>query len=152
MFGDSKNSPYLCINKKKNIMLEWKEIRTEENYFESSGETVVNSIAKDVVDDIIKGYNEGWVLFVPRSYGCPQTLYIEGEDTPDIKPLEYTEDLHVRINNALPADGYYTPIPMTPNGATAEEIEEIRNLRGADAKLTVWQRFKKRILGIKNPL
>ena len=128
-------------------MLEWKEIRTEEKYFESSGETNINSIAKEVVDDIIKGYNEGWVLFVPRCYGCPQTLYIEGEDTPDIKPLEYSEDLHVRINNALPVDGYYMSIPMTPNGATAEEIEDIRNLRGADVKLTVWQRFKKRILG-----
>ena len=137
---------------KKNVMLEWKEIRTEEKYFEVSGETVINSIAKDVVDDIIKGYNEGWVLFVPRCYGCPQTLYIEGEDTPDIKPLEYSEDLHVRINNALPVDGYYMLIPMTPNGATAEEIEEIRKLRGDDAKLTVWQRFKKRILGIKNSL
>ena len=133
-------------------MLEWKEIRTEEKYFESSGETNINSIAKEVVDDIIKGYNEGWVLFVPRCYDCPQTLYIEGEDTPDIKPLEYSEDLHVRINNALPVDGYYMLVPMTPNGATVEEIEEIRNLRGADAKLTVWQRFKKRILGIKNPL
>lgn len=131
-------------------MLEWKEIRTEEKYFESSGETNINSIAKDVVDDIINGYNEGWVLFVPRCYGCPEILYIEGEDTLDIKPLEYSEDLHVRINNALPADGYYMLIPMTPNGATAEEIEEIRNLRGADVKLTVWQRFKKRILGIKN--
>ena len=135
---------------KKCGMFKWKEIRTEEKYFESSGETVINSIAKDVVDDIIKGYNEGWVLFIPRCYGCPQTLYIEGEDTPDIKPLEYNEDLHVRINNALPADGYYMSIPMTPNGATAEEIEEIRNLRGAAVKLTVWQRFKKRILGIKN--
>ena len=58
-------------------MFKWKEIRTEEKYFESSGETNINSIAKDVVDDIIKGYNEGWVLFVPRCYGCPQTLYIE---------------------------------------------------------------------------
>ena len=135
---------------KKCGMFKWKEIRTEEKYFESSGETVINSIAKDVVDDIIKGYNEGWVLFIPRCYGCPQTLYIEGEDTPDIKPLEYNEDLHVRINNALPADGYYMSIPMTPNGATAEEIEEIRNLRGADVKLTVWQKFKKSILGIKN--
>ena len=133
-------------------MLEWKEIRTEEKYFESSGETNINSIAKDVVDDIIKGYNEGWVLFVPRWYGCPQTLYIEDEDTPDINPLEYSEDLHVRINNALLVDGYYMLVPMTPNGATAEEIEDIRNLRGADAKLTVWQRFKKSILGIKNPL
>ena len=133
-------------------MLEWKEIRTEEKYFESSGETVINSIAKDVVDDIIKCYNEGWVLFVPRWYGCPQTLYIEDEDTPDINPLEYSEDLHVRINNALLVDGYYMLVPMTPNGATAEEIEEIRKLRGADAKLTVWQRFKKSILGIKNPL
>ena len=137
---------------KKNVMLEWKEIRTEEKYFESSGETVINSIAKDVVDDIIKGYNEGWVLFVPRWYGCPQTLYIEDEDTPDINPLEYSEDLQVRINNALLVDGYYMLVPMTPNGATAEEIEEIRKLRGADAKLTVWQRFKKSILGIKNPL
>ena len=138
---------------KKCGMFKWKEIRTEEKYFEASGETVINSIAKYVVDDIIKGYNEGWVLFVPRSYGCPQTLYIEGEDTPDIKPLEYSEDLHVRINNALPADGYYMLVPMIiPNGATAEEIEEIRNLRGADVKLTVWQRFKKRILGIKNQL
>lgn len=133
-------------------MLEWKEIKTEEKYFEDSGETVVNSIAKDVVDDIIKGYNEGWVLFVPRWYGCPQTLYIEGEDAPDINPLEYSEDLHVRINNALLVDGYYMLVPMTPNGATAEEIEKIRNLCGADVKLTVWQRFKKRILGIKNPL
>ena len=133
-------------------MLEWKEIRTEEKYFESSGETNINSIAKEVVDDIIKGHNEGWVLFVPRCYGGPQTLYIEGADTPDIKPLEYNEDLHVSINNALPADGYYMLVPMTPNGATAEEIEKIRNLCGADAKLTVWQRFKKRILGIKNPL
>lgn len=133
-------------------MLEWKEIRTEEKCFEESGETVVNSIAKDVVDDIIKGYNEGWVLFVPRWYGCPQTLYIEGEDAPDINPLEYSEDLHVRINNALLVDGYYMLVPMTPNGATAEEIEKIRNLCGADVKLTVWQRFKKRILGIKNPL
>ena len=50
-----KNSPYLCINKKRYVMLKWKEIRTEEKYFESSGETVINSIAKDVVDDIIKG-------------------------------------------------------------------------------------------------
>ena len=133
-------------------MLEWKEIRTEEKYFEASGETNNNSIAKDVVDEIIDGYNEGWVLFVPRSYGCPQTLYIEDEDTPDINPLEYSEDLHVRINNALLVDGYYMLVPMTPNGATAEEIEEIRKLRGADAKLTVWQRFKKSILGIKNPL
>ena len=33
-------------------MLEWKEIRTEEKYFESSGETHINSIAKEVVDDI----------------------------------------------------------------------------------------------------
>ena len=131
-------------------MLKWKEIRTEEKYFEVSGETVINSIAKDVVDDIIKGYNEGWVLFVPRWSGCPQTLYIEGEDTPDINPLEYSEDLHVRINNALLVDGYYMLIPMTPNGATAEEIEEIRKLRGADAKLTVWERFEKSILGIKN--
>ena len=133
-------------------MLEWKEIRTEEKCFEWSGETNNKSIAKDVVDEIIDGYNNGWVLFVPRSYGCPQTLYIEGEDTPDIKPIQYNEDLHVRINNALPVDGYYMLIPMTPNGATAEEIEEIRNLRGSDAKLTIWQRFKKSIIGIENPL
>ena len=131
-------------------MIEWKEIRTEEKYFEVIGETTNKSITKDVVDEIIKGYNDGWVLFVPRSYGCPQTLYIDGEDTPDINPLEYSEDLHVRINNALPVDGYYMLIPMTPNGTTAEEINEIRKLRGVDAKLTIWQRFKKTIIGIKN--
>ena len=133
-------------------MLEWKEIRTEEKYFEAIGETTNKSIAKDVVDEIIKGYNDGWVLFVPRSYGCPQTLYIDGEDTPDIKPLVYSEDLHTRINNALPVDGYYMLIPMTPNAATEEEIEEIRRLRGDDMNLTIWQRFKKTIIGIKNPV
>ena len=54
-----ENYQYLYINEKKYVMFKWKEIRTEEKYFESSGETVINSIAKDVVDDIIKGYNEG---------------------------------------------------------------------------------------------